>query len=283
MVLAYMTPSIEDVYVTSTAYSKSIESRFAQANPTRSLETLYDTLAALGISSNDYLLDLGCRDAVHSCAIAERFKCRVIGIDRLRHHIAQAKENIGSQSRGDLVDAVVGDVVSVPFMNGCFDFIWCREVLNHISDVPACLVECRRVLKPKGLLVIYQTFVTDSLTPAEEELIFAPLSIVPASMSMAHFESEFRRRGFAEAAKEVFSSEILESWEMEGKGYARFHMLRIARLQRNRSEVVKVAGLGAFKLELADSYWYVYQMIGKLTGVMYVLSRSESSAEYPPV
>jgi len=43
---------------------------------------------------------------------------------------------------------------SIPVENAFFDAVWSTEVIEHILDVHAFLMEINRVLKPNGLLVL---------------------------------------------------------------------------------------------------------------------------------
>ncbi len=48
----------------------------------------------------------------------------------------------------------VADAESLPYDDASFDLVVGHAVLHHLPDVPAALAECRRVLKPGGLLVV---------------------------------------------------------------------------------------------------------------------------------
>ena len=45
---------------------------------------------------------------------------------------------------------------SIPFPDAGFDLVICINVLDHVRDVPRCLDEMRRVLRPGGHLVLGQ-------------------------------------------------------------------------------------------------------------------------------
>jgi len=56
----------------------------------------------------------------------------------------------------------IGDVCALPFEDGRFDFILATDIIEHIDDDGIALRELRRVLKPKGKLLL--------TTPAFESL-----------------------------------------------------------------------------------------------------------------
>jgi malonyl-CoA O-methyltransferase len=53
-------------------------------------------------------------------------------------------------------NVVVGDVKAMPFASDCFDMVWCRLVLGHLSDPFPAYAELARVCMSRGYV-----FVTD--------------------------------------------------------------------------------------------------------------------------
>jgi SAM-dependent methyltransferase len=49
---------------------------------------------------------------------------------------------------------VCGDLLSLPFPEGCFSLIFCRSVFEHLREPARVLSEFQRVLKPDGICVI---------------------------------------------------------------------------------------------------------------------------------
>ena len=49
-----------------------------------------------------------------------------------------------------------GRAESLPFADASFDIVWCTDVLEHLSDLPAAIAQIARVLKPGGLF-LYDT------------------------------------------------------------------------------------------------------------------------------
>mmetsp|Transcript_8144 Transcript_8144/g.12499 ORF Transcript_8144/g.12499 Transcript_8144/m.12499 type:complete len:296 (+) Transcript_8144:882-1769(+) len=50
----------------------------------------------------------------------------------------------------------VGNVTKLPFATNTFDVVWCANVTQYLSDteLPQCLLEFRRVLKPNGIVAV---------------------------------------------------------------------------------------------------------------------------------
>ena len=100
------------------------------------------------------LLDVGCGPGSITVELASRVGSgEVIGIDVAKEVIAAAANEFASPERGNLRFAV-RDAYELGFSDHRFDVVYARQVLQHLSDPVAALVEMRRVLKPGGLLAI---------------------------------------------------------------------------------------------------------------------------------
>lgn len=95
------------------------------------------------------VLDLGCGSGYGAALIAE-VAAKVIGLDVSTEAVQYARENF---SASDL-HYMVTDGESLALASGSFDLVLCFEVIEHLTDQESLLQEIRRVLKPKGILVI---------------------------------------------------------------------------------------------------------------------------------
>ncbi len=234
---------------------------------------LADRLAGLGIGAGHRLLDVGCRDGAHTLALARRFGCAALGIDPVAERIAEAQAAIADAGLGERVRAVVGWIEAIPADDASIDFLWCRDMLNHVAELSIGLAECHRVLGPGGRMLVYQTFSTELMEPKEAASIYGTMGIVPQNQSDAFFEETARAVGFAIAEKDAVTSEWREFWEEDGSRKTSAQLLRIARMRRNRAELIPLLGETHYNVEIADCLWGVYQMIGKLCPTVYVLEK----------
>ncbi|WP_329272126.1 class I SAM-dependent methyltransferase [Streptomyces pseudovenezuelae] len=95
------------------------------------------------------LLDVGCghgRDVEYLSSLGHM----VYGIDRSEKLLRMA---CGRVPKSHFVE---GDVRVLPFRDASFDGLWMNAVLHHLipPHMPQSLTECRRVLKPSGLLFV---------------------------------------------------------------------------------------------------------------------------------
>ena len=234
---------------------------------------LADKLAGLGIGAHHHLLDVGCRDADHTIALAQRFGCTALGVDPVAQRIAQAQAAIAAAGLGDRMQAVVGYIEAIPAADASVDFIWCRDMLNHVPELAAGLAECHRVLRLGGKMLVYQTFSTELMEANEAAFIYETMGIVAKNQSAAFFESTARSVGFAIAERDAVASEWREFWEEDGSRKTSGQLLRIARMRRNRAALIPLLTETPNNIEIADCLWGVYQMIGKLCPTVYVLTR----------
>jgi ubiquinone/menaquinone biosynthesis C-methylase UbiE len=241
-------------------------------NP-RNADVLYDLFARFAPGPDQTILDVGARDATYAVELVRRFGCRAIAVDPIPHHAELGRATVAAAGMSDRIGIERAAIEALPLADGTIDHVWCRDVLNHV-DLPPGLAECRRVLKPGGGMLVYQTFATDLLEPREADRLFRSLAIVPANMDDAYFEATARTAGFAIEAKDVIDSEWRERLAEEGSHDAIDDLLRVARLRRNRAALVARFGEARYESALGDNVWGTYQFLGKLRPTVYLLRRA---------
>ena len=101
-------------------------------------------------SNSTRFLDCGCGAGEYVFQIADQFGLDTFGIEYDREKVAQARLN---PQHGYRISQ--GDVQSLPFGEGSFDYAMLNEVLEHVPDDSAALKDVHRVLKPGGLLFVF--------------------------------------------------------------------------------------------------------------------------------
>lgn len=110
------------------------------------------------------LLDVGCGPGTITADLAARVAPgRVVGMDRSPDVIAAAAADHPD------VSFVVGDVYGLDAADDSFDVVHAHQVLQHLSDPVAALVEMRRVCRPDGVVAVrdsdYAAFTWDPPSP----------------------------------------------------------------------------------------------------------------------
>ena len=99
------------------------------------------------------VLEVGCGWGELAARIQKELGCVVAALDLSPRMVELA--------RGRGVDARVADVQDIPFEDGEFDAVVAAWMLYHVPDLPRCLGEIVRVLRPGGSLVAVTNGVRD--------------------------------------------------------------------------------------------------------------------------
>ncbi|MFZ3208308.1 MAG: class I SAM-dependent methyltransferase [Geobacteraceae bacterium] len=112
----------------------------------------------LGLSSGDRLLDLGCGEGRHALSAYLYEDVAAVGVDLSQKDILTARGKsrpfLATDNLLKSLDLQVADALNLPFPAASFDKVICSEVLEHIPDFIAVLLEINRVLKPSGVLSV---------------------------------------------------------------------------------------------------------------------------------
>jgi ubiquinone/menaquinone biosynthesis C-methylase UbiE len=97
---------------------------------------------------SDQVLEVGCGGGTLLSHLIARGPRNVVGVDWLRTSVDLARRR---NSRARLLQ---GDACALPFRDGRFDKVVAQHLVEHFEDTKRVLTEWRRVLRPKGVLVI---------------------------------------------------------------------------------------------------------------------------------
>ncbi|MDI6785718.1 MAG: methyltransferase domain-containing protein [bacterium] len=98
------------------------------------------------------LLDLGA-GCCETSWMFTKYGAEVVSIDIMPEFIRCGGAFI---DQNHYFERLVGDVEILPFANDSFDIVFCKEILHHVSDFKAVISEINRILKPKGICVIWE-------------------------------------------------------------------------------------------------------------------------------
>jgi ubiquinone/menaquinone biosynthesis C-methylase UbiE len=100
------------------------------------------------------LLDIGCGPGTITVDLAGRVAPgEVVGIDASAEVIGEARAHAVSVG-ADGVTFEVGDAFALRFGDASFDVVHAHQVLQHVGDPVAALVEMRRVCRPDGVVAV---------------------------------------------------------------------------------------------------------------------------------
>jgi 2-polyprenyl-3-methyl-5-hydroxy-6-metoxy-1,4-benzoquinol methylase len=144
-------------------------------------DTLKQLIADLGCAPGALLLDIGCGAGLWSIALAQA-GYRVRGVDVLPQMIREEWQLAQEHYLGpDIVNFNVGSAEEVNAVEGTFNGIISRAVLDFVPSPGAALAEFWRVLEPEGRLLLS---VLGAHSPAKRELWRRFLPEAPALLAM---------------------------------------------------------------------------------------------------
>ena len=120
----------------------------------RGLEATVELADALEVGAAEHLLDVGSGVGGPARYLANRFGCRVTGIDLTAEFCDVARHLtrlLGLEAR---VRFELGDALAMPFTGTSFDGAYSMNVSMNIGDKAAFYREIHRVLKPGGWLLL---------------------------------------------------------------------------------------------------------------------------------
>src|SRR5258708_22485094 len=120
----------------------------------RGLEATRELADGLKVSRKHHLLDIGSGIGGPARYMADRFGCKVTGIDLTAEFCEVARVLTQRLRLEDLVRFEEGDALAMPFANARFDGAYSMNVSMNIADKAAFHREIHRVLKPRGWLVL---------------------------------------------------------------------------------------------------------------------------------
>jgi ubiquinone/menaquinone biosynthesis C-methylase UbiE len=100
------------------------------------------------IRPDDRVLDLGSGDGRFTAELAAT-GARAVGAD-----VAEAALERARSQHPDLEFRLVEIDRALPFADNTFDVVWASEVIEHVGDTARWLSEVRRVLVPRGRLLL---------------------------------------------------------------------------------------------------------------------------------
>ncbi len=120
-------------------------------------QALADYLDAMGIDAAGTVLDLGCGTGVATRAIARRpkFAGKITGIDLSPYLAQQAQRLAAAEGLSARTAFRAGDTRSLDLGDGAFDAVIAHTLLSHVDRPLDVLKEAARVVRPGGLIGIF--------------------------------------------------------------------------------------------------------------------------------
>jgi ubiquinone/menaquinone biosynthesis C-methylase UbiE len=163
----------------------------------RGLEATLEMAALMPAGPGIHVLDIGSDIGGPARYFADRFGCKVTGIDLTSEFCDVAAHLTRLLGMEDQVEFKLGDALAMPFADESFDGAYSMNVSMNIADKSAFYKEIRRVLKPGGWLVLSEIAKGEGAEPDY------PTPWAASAQTSFLSAPEETRRGLAEAGFEV--------------------------------------------------------------------------------
>lgn len=162
----------------------------------------------LRIGENTRILEVGCGTGGNACYLANKYGCRVTGIDIAEHMVKQAQNRAEELGLSDRVAFKVGDAYDLDFPDNSFDIVF-TIFTSQFLDPSVAFKEFSRVLDRDGRLGINEMYKEDEIPPEarvrvdEGERVFREITELPFNVrSNTEWRNHFEEAGFKDITVE---------------------------------------------------------------------------------
>ena len=227
--------------------------------------------AAQYLRPGDVVLDAGCRDGEHLIRLVQDNDVIGVGVEPVEIHVERARAAVEAAGLLDRITLHRGVVHDLPYADGHFDFVWCRDVLEQVDDLDGALAELRRVMNADARALVYTTFATDRLDGGDLAMMRRHLGNIQENLDEDYVEAAFRRAHLDVERRDAIGTEWREHAEEHSQIVSK-SLLRLSRLRRQRDEISTAHGQDIYEHIEANLHWEVFQFLGKLLPVVYTLT-----------
>jgi SAM-dependent methyltransferase len=153
----------------------------------------------LSITADSFVLDVAAGRGTSAFAVAERFGCRVTGIDLSAANVAEASAEAAARGLADRVAFVLADAEDLPFASATFSAILCECAFCTFPDKAKAATEFARVLGPRGRVGISDLTRVAGPLPELDGLL-AWIACIGDAQPVERYADWLRGAGFSVAA-----------------------------------------------------------------------------------
>ena len=157
-------------------------------------------IGQLDLAPDDHVLDVGCGIGGTSRFVAERYGCRVSGIDLTPEYVETARTLCEWVGLGERVSVQQASALEMPFDDGTFDAAYMLHVGMNIADKTGLFAEVARVLGSGGTFGVY-----DVMRTGGDDLVYpvpwAETAETSAVASPNDYKAALRAAGFEISAE----------------------------------------------------------------------------------
>lgn len=124
----------------------------------RGREATRELLAGLSLPKSPSVLDVGCGIGGTARYVANDHAARVLGVDLSEEYCHVARELTRRVTLDDRIEFRQGNALDLPAESNTFNLVISEHVQMNVSDKQGYLQEMARVLRPGGVVALYEIF-----------------------------------------------------------------------------------------------------------------------------
>lgn len=163
----------------------------------------------LGIGPGARVLDVAAGSGTSAIHLAQRFDCRVTGVDFSYESVRTANERAREAGLADRARFVEGDAERLGFEDGSFDAVVCECAFCTFPDKASATAEFARVLRPGAKLGLADLTRAGALPDSLEGLL-AWIACLGDARPLDEYAAYLRGAGFAEPVVEDHGDALRE-------------------------------------------------------------------------
>jgi SAM-dependent methyltransferase len=113
-----------------------------------------DIVEALAMDDDEVFVDLGCGRGGYGIEVARRTRARLVGVDFSAVALTQAQFHADAAGLAAGAEFRLGSLQATGLGDASVDAVMCIDTIQFADSTVAALVECRRILKPGGRVVL---------------------------------------------------------------------------------------------------------------------------------
>lgn len=193
-------------------------------------ETRHRLYEAVGVSSGDRVLDVGCGFGDCLLWLAAQHGATGVGIDIAQPQVETARELATERGLTDRVEFRRGDYHDLSRLQAnSFDLVWALESLMHTNESTAVVREFTDVLRPGGRVVVCDPFRAETLDSTAQSLLEDFEHGNHARLdSLSTFRSTMRGNGFVDVEQQDITVNVVPGISKRAK-VARWLLRPVAR------------------------------------------------------
>lgn len=147
-------------------------------------------------TQNRRILDIGCGIGGPAFVLASQYGAKVVGVDIEPQLIEQARIRAEKLNLSSKCEFVHVDPGPLPFPDAAFDIVFSAGVVMTIDDKRQVFAEALRVLKPGGILTVYDWMKNEGDYSADMRYWFEMERITYSMKTFSEYETMLQEAGF---------------------------------------------------------------------------------------